>query len=124
MYSSKQIAKILWEEVKRGEDPKRLADHLADNLLSSSQAAQLKQILFYLQEYAKRDKEENTFKVESPSELSAEQIRDIHHTLGEVGEVETSLNPELLAGFRIRYQDLEYDATLSTRLKKLKEALI
>lgn len=126
MQSSKSIAKSLVRALDNGADPKKLADILADKILASSQSAQLEHILFYLEVQAKRLKDERSLRVESATEMSDLELSKITKFFGakDKNSTEVRIDPKLIAGFRVRHYDYLYDATLSTRLNKLKEALI
>lgn len=125
MLSSKHMAEMLRDAIQRGADPIELADALADKMLASSVRMQLPHALFYLKEFAAREKEENTFRIESATKLSPTKMTEISKAFGaEKNMVENIVDPSLVSGFRIRHRDFFYDATLSTRLEKLKEALI
>jgi len=64
-----------------------------------------------------------TVEVAGKNEISAKSV------LGVVGvqrdqKIEVRRNPELIAGFRIRYQDWVWDASVATQLRQLKYALL
>lgn len=125
MSSSKHIAKALFDALKRGYNPTELANSLADKMLDSSQGALLSHILFYLEEYAKRDREESSLRIESATEVTSTVVEQISKAFGADKEsVIGTIDPDLMGGFRVKHGDILYDATLSTRLRKLKEALI
>ncbi|MDZ7726313.1 MAG: F0F1 ATP synthase subunit delta [Candidatus Campbellbacteria bacterium] len=124
MQSAKKTALVIIEALNRGSEPSEIAQLVVDKLQNSSQKEQLRLIVFYLREYAKKEKERNTCLVESATELNEEklsQIRDVFDVKSE--EVKVVTSPNLVAGFRAKYGDIFIDKTLSTRLRKLKEAV-
>lgn len=125
MFSSKQIAKDLIDALERGVNADELAHGLSDKILASSQRSQLENVLFYLKEYSMIKKEEESLTIESASEVSKGLLSKIVNIFDvEEASVEVKKDPKLIAGFRVRHRDRLYDATLSTRLDKLRKALI
>lgn len=125
MFSSKQIAKDLIDALDRGADANDLAQSLSDEILSSSQRPQLENVLFYLNEYSKVRKEARSLIIESAAEVPEDLVSRIIEIFGaEKTSLEIKKDPKLIAGFRVRHGDHLYDATFSTRLEKIKKALI
>jgi F0F1-type ATP synthase delta subunit len=87
--------------------------------------AQLPSILNKLEYLLKNLDEKNKIQIEAPHALSEATVKDIKNFL-QVPEMEekVSLNKELIAGFRARYNGIIYDASFKTGLENLKKSII
>ncbi len=89
----------------------------------------LSQALPLLQEYLKELKKEmmnRTLSIESVVEISAAQMEHIKKAFSHtpVSQIETSHNPSLLGGVKVKIGDMVYNDSLAEKINQLKKATI
>lgn len=123
MHTSKSIARALLRALRRGEDPKVLAKRVVEMLGNSSHAAELPNILSYLERFKDEEQRKTHCQIESAFKLSSKEIDAIKTIFG-AREASLKVNPSLLGGFRAEYNDLLFDATLKKEFDTIRETLI
>lgn len=76
----------------------------------------------------KEDQNIKTARLTTASEVDAEALQRIKTILGKelnaTIDLSTTINPEIVGGLVLRVDDKQYDASIATRLKKIKQELL
>lgn len=79
-------------------------------------------------EFTRKDQNIKSAVLTTASEVSTETAKKIEQLLGKelnaTIELSTSVNPDILGGLVLRLDDKQYDASVATQLKKIKQSLL
>ncbi|MCD6355045.1 MAG: ATP synthase F1 subunit delta [Prolixibacteraceae bacterium] len=79
-------------------------------------------------ELARKDQNIKSAVLTTAAEINSETIRKIEKLLGKEFdakiELATNINPEIIGGLVLRLDDKQYDASIATQLKKIKQKLL
>lgn len=128
MIRSQELAQALFLILKETESKKidlvfkRFVDFVEKNNLIS----QLPTIIRYLESYNEKEKDNDTLFIESPFDVSDVILNDIKDFVGVKRStlIQRIITPELIGGFRARYQGVIFDASIAYNLQVLKSRLI
>ena len=104
-----------------------LTQSFIGTVASNRRAADLPAIMSAFQQRVALKRGSQTAKVTSATKLTTAQITQLKKTLksetGQTVDIETSVDPDLLAGFVVKLGSRLYDASLKTKLEDLRLAL-
>lgn len=122
----KLVQKIVKESIKEGV----VQEKKVNAFLKVIRQLPLSKAVFMLSEYKKGLQSElskHTLVIESPISLSIQQVSKIKNelkSLGKIVKTETKINPELIAGLRVKLGDVIFDDSMNARINQLKGAII
>ncbi|MBI2593925.1 F0F1 ATP synthase subunit delta [Candidatus Daviesbacteria bacterium] len=122
----KLVRKMIEESIKDGilQEKKVLA------FIKEIKKLHLAKALYLLNEYKKAlglEMSKHTLVVESSMKLSSAQLNNIKGELKNMGKIvktENKINPNLIAGIRVKLGDVIFDDSIKSRINQLKGAII
>ena len=85
---------------------------------------QLPNVIRELQRMNQRADRNNSVRLETATEMDDKTLAAIIKSIGATeASMEHTVNPELMGGFRVRWQDYEYDASVERDVNRLEHSL-
>ncbi len=126
MYTSKNIAISLLALLDEGHEEKKVLHDFIQFVERHKLESQLPEIVRHMEKINAEEKNFNQVSVETAHPTNKDilhKIRD-HIKAPHDTVVENTVNENVIGGFIARYQGVEYDTSLKTKLRKLKEHLL
>jgi F-type H+-transporting ATPase subunit delta len=97
-------------------------------VVKNKREAQIPGICRNFLELTRKDQNIKTAVLTTASAVTADTTKEIEKLIGKqlnaTIELSTKVNPELLGGLVLRLDDIQYDASVATQLKKIKQSLL
>lgn len=120
---SKHLAKALFDLSLSSE--KNLEDKFLAFVKEKNLNAQLPAVLYRVEKLIEKESEKNGIKIEFAHTVSNDTVSNIKKFLeAEKLKEYIKLNKNILAGFRASFGGVVYDASFSSKLKKLQDSII
>lgn len=127
--TKKQMQKTVQKLVDASfKDGKLLESKIAKSikiLKTLSQSEAIETLSQYL-EGVKREERKHTLYIETAVDLTASQVKKVKKVIEKkvkIAKTYTSVNPDVLGGFKIKIGDVVWDETVLGKINQLKEAL-
>lgn len=130
MKKNKQLKKLVEKCCKFCCPGGKLDEQRVLGIIQNLKSLPRSQALFAISEFLKalkKQKSQTTLVIESSMQLSKAQVEGVVRKLKsdfQISEVKNIINPDLLAGFRVRIADSVADYSLQGRILQLKEAVV
>ena len=123
MIKSKQLAKALYELSEANVE--HLDKKFMDFIERQNLQAQLPSVLYHLEKIVETENEKKGIQIETAHEVHHTTVKHIKEFLkAENLKENLKIKKDLIGGFRAKWGGNIYDASISTGLKKLEEAII
>src|SRR5258708_23047041 len=129
MIAKRKLQQLADKAVKASFDKGSIDEKKAKDFISVLKNLPKSEAIFVLQAFIKgikRQIEDATLVVESASDLSKEELRQIQKEFMKnhfIADIRVVLNPRLLGGLRIKIADFVYDYSLENKVQQLKGAI-
>ncbi len=129
MKKSKQLLSLINQAVRSSFINDRLNEAKVFNFIKTFKTLPKSDSIFALNEFSKgikRELNKHTLEIESATELTSMQVREITNALKadyKINEVKAVINIELLGGIKIRVGDHVFDDSVISRIEQLKEEI-
>lgn len=130
MKNKKQIKKLVRKMIDESVKDGVLQEKKVLTFIREIRKLHLAKALYLLNEYKKALELEisrHTLVIESTMKLSKEQLNNIEGELKNMGKIvktENRINPDLIAGVRIKLADFIFDDSIKSRINQLKGVII